>query len=113
MSITESDWDLHKAGSRDSARHQEKLKDAFRKQLKDLISQEDIITSQKGKTVKVPIRSLDTWRFIFDQKKQKQVGQGDGDSKVGDILQSDDPKQAEGQDKAGDEAGVEYYEAEI
>lgn len=112
MSITESDWDLHKAGSRDSARHQEKLTDAFRKQLKDLISQEDIITSQKGKTVKVPIRSLDTWHFIFDKKKQKQVGQGDGDSKVGDILQSDKESQ-EGQEQAGSEPGVEYYEAEI
>lgn len=112
MSITEGQYDLHESGNHDAQRHQEKLKDAFRKQLKDIISQEDIIThGGDGKTVKVPIRSLDTWRFIFDTKKQKHVGQGDGETGVGDILQSD--KKQDGEPKAGGEPGVEYYEAEI
>lgn len=112
MSISETPWDLHKAGSKDAYRHREKLQDAFKKKLHDIISQEDIITSDNGRTVKVPIKALDNYRFIFDPKNQKQVGQGDGDTKKGDVLQKEGDKQ-KGSDKAGDQEGEEYYEAEI
>ena len=115
MSITRGNWDLHSTGSKDAARHKEKLQDAFKKQLKDIISNEDIIASgPKGKTVKVPIKSLDTWRFIFDSRKSKHVGQGGKDFQPGDVLEREPKKGEAGQpDKAGGEPGVEYYEAEI
>src|SRR5690606_30773352 len=65
--------------------------------------------------IKVPIRSLDEYRFRYNYNKSKHVGQGDGDSKVGDVLGRDPSPQA-GQGKgqgAGDQAGQDYYEAEI
>jgi sporulation protein YhbH len=112
MPITEGNWDLHKGGSKDASRHREKLKDAFKKKLHDIISQEDIITSEKGKKVKVPIKALDSYRFIFDPKKRKHVGQGTGEEEEGDVLSQDGDQEAKG-DKAGDGAGEEFYEAEI
>lgn len=113
MPITDGNWDLHKSGSKDAFRHREKLKEAFKKQLHDIISHEDIITSQKGKKVTVPIKSLDSYRFVFDTKKQKHVRQGDGSEEVGDVLQ-EDGEAGEGKDKKASEgAGDNYYEAEI
>lgn len=116
MSIQQHPWDLHKAGGKDAYRHKEKLSDAFKKQLHDIISQEDIITQEGGKKVRVPIKALDSYRFIFDPKKQKQLGQGDGQTQKGDVLQKD-PKKGdkggEGDSKPGNDAGEDIYEAEV
>lgn len=113
MSISQGTWDLHKAGSKDSFRHQQKLKDAFKRQLHDIISQEDIITSEGGKKVKVPIKALDSYRFIYDRKKNKQIGQGDGSTEKGDVIGKEKSSSAPGEQKAGDGDGDTYYDAEI
>lgn len=114
MAITRGNWDLHQSGSKDAARHREKLKDAFKKKLHDIISEESIITpGENGKKVKVPIKALDNYRFVFDPKKQKNVGQGDGETEVGDVLEKEQQKGQKPGDKAGNDEGDEYYEAEI
>src|SRR3990167_705680 len=112
MGITQTPWDLHKSGNKDAVRHREKLKKAFHDKMYELISQEDIITSDGQRRFKVPIKALDNYRFVFDPKKSKHVGQGDGESEVGDVIASERKKSGKG-DKAGDQEGEEYYEAEI
>lgn len=113
MGVFKGTYDLQKEGSRDAARHQEKLKEAFKKHLKDIISEENIITHNNGKKVKVPIKGLDQYRFIFDQKKTKHIGQGDGETQEGDIVHRE-PRPGDGQpSQPGDEEGDEIYEAEI
>lgn len=65
--------------------------------------------------MKVPIRSLDEFKFRYNYNKRKHVGQGDGDSKVGDVLGTDG-SQAKGPgrgEQAGDQPGIDYYEAEV
>jgi sporulation protein YhbH len=112
-SITKQDWSLHRKGPIDQQRHKEKIKEAIKKNLSDIVSEENIILSDGKKTIKVPIRSLEEYRFRYDYNQRKGVGQGDGNSKVGDVLGSD---QGEGQGKgkeAGDQPGVDYYEAEV
>ncbi|HEX9070157.1 MAG TPA: DUF444 family protein, partial [Ktedonobacterales bacterium] len=53
------------------------------------------------------------YRFRYDFEKQKHSGQGNGKSKVGDVV-ARDPRRAPGDpDEAGDEPGEEYYEADI
>ena len=39
--------------------------------------------------VKIPIRSLDEYKIRYNYDKNKHVGQGDGDSKVGDVVARD------------------------
>lgn len=113
MSINQGTWDLHKAGSKDAYRHQQKLKDAFKKQLHEIISQEDIITADgSGRRVRVPVKALDSYRFIYDRHSEKQVGQGDGETEVGDVVGREGEQQSSGK-QAGKDAGEEYYEAEI
>jgi len=63
--------------------------------------------------VKVPIRSLEEYRFRFDPGRQQHAGEGTGDSKVGDVVASE-PKRGRGKrGDAGQEPGVEYYEADV
>jgi len=111
--VSQENWSLHRKGYEDQLRHQEKVKEAIRKNLPDLISEESIIMSDGKQVVKIPIRAMEEYRFRYNFQKSKHVGQGDGKSKVGDILASESPKQAGKGKGAGDQAGVDYYEAEV
>jgi sporulation protein YhbH len=115
FTVSREDWSLHRKGHQDQVRHQEKVKEAIRKNLADLISEESIIMTDGRQIIKVPIRSLDEYRFRFNYNKQQHGGQGDGDSNVGDVLGTDGGKAgAPGEDPgAGDLPGVDYYEAEV
>ena len=111
--ISREDWSLHRKGEIDRQRHHEKVREAIKKNLADIVSEESIIMSDQDKIIKVPIRTLDEFHFRYDQGKQSHSGQGDGDSKVGDVLDSE-PQGGAGHEKgAGDQPGVDYYEAEI
>lgn len=114
--IQRNDWTLQRKGIIDQERHKERVKDAIRKNLGSIVSNEAIIMSDGKRTVKVPIRALDEYKFRFDHGKRKHVGQGDGNTKVGDVIAREgQPGQGpgRGQGPAGQEAGADYYEAEI
>ncbi|SEB15024.1 hypothetical protein SAMN05421743_12077 [Thalassobacillus cyri] len=113
--IAEENWSLHRKGHDDQKRHQEKVQEAMKNQLPDLITEENIIMSKGKHVVKIPIRSLDEYKIRYNHDKNKHVGQGDGDSQVGDVVARDgsgDKKAGKGEG-AGDQAGEDYYEAEI
>ncbi|RIW29594.1 sporulation protein YhbH [Bacillus salacetis] len=113
--ISKEDWSLHRKGYDDQQRHQEKVQDAIRNNLPDLISEENIIMSNGRDVVKIPIRSLDEYKIRYNHDKNKHVGQGQGDSQVGDVVARDGSQQkgpGKGQG-AGDQAGEDYYEAEV
>jgi sporulation protein YhbH len=112
VSLSKQDWSLHRKGPIDQARHAEKVREAIKGNLANIISQEAIITSEGEKVVKVPIKSLELPRFRYEFRKKQQVGQGEGDSNVGDSLDPSQPGQGKGK-QAGDQPGVDYFEAEI
>ncbi|MBU7005431.1 sporulation protein YhbH [Peptococcaceae bacterium DYL19] len=112
--VSKDDWSLHRKGHIDQQRHMEKVKEAIKRNLADIVAEESIIMSEGRKIVKVPIRSLDEFHFRFNRNKQKYVGQGDGDTKQGDVLGQDSSSQGPGKGPgAGSEPGMDYYEAEI
>lgn len=111
--ISNDDWSLHRKGYIDQERHMEKVREAIKKNLADIVSEESIIMSDGKKIVKVPIRSLEEYHFRYDVNKQEHAGQGDGNSKPGDVLGSDVTKGSGKGPGAGSEPGVDYYEAEI
>ncbi|MBI4317599.1 MAG: sporulation protein YhbH [Chloroflexi bacterium] len=112
VSLSMHDWSLHRKGSIDQARHQEKIKKAIKDNLADIVSEEAIITSDGQRVVKIPIRSLDLPRFRFDYGKKEFAGQGDGNAKTGDVLGREHGGAGTGK-RAGDQPGIDYYEAEI
>src|SRR5437762_6451784 len=112
MSVSQADWTLHRKGHIDQQRHNEKIKEAIKQNLGEIVSREDIIMSDGKTVVKVPIRSLEEYKFRFDHNKRDGIGQGQGGSKVGDVIASDG-QPGQGQGQAGSEAGYDYYEAEV
>lgn len=116
FTLSQDDWSLHRKGQQDQARHHEKVREAIRRNLADLVSEESIIMSDGRQVVKVPIRSLDEYRFRYNYNKSQQAGQGSGQSAVGDVVARDPNGQAKGPgqgDGAGDQPGLDYYEAEV
>jgi sporulation protein YhbH len=112
--VSREDWSLHRKGYQDQTRHQQKVREAIKQNLPDLVTEENIITQHNRQIIKVPIRSLDEYRFRYNYNKSKHVGQGDGDSQVGDVLGTDPSAQGQGKGEgAGDQPGDDYYEAEI
>jgi sporulation protein YhbH len=112
MSVQRNDWSLQRKGIIDQERHKERIKEAIKKNLGSIVSNESIILSNGRRTVKVPMRALDEYKFRFDYRKRKHVGQGDGNTKVGDVVGRENQQgQAPGQ--AGDSPGQDYYEAEV
>jgi uncharacterized sporulation protein YeaH/YhbH (DUF444 family)/intein/homing endonuclease len=111
--ISQHDWSLHRKGAVDQERHKQKIREAVKKNLADIVSEESIILSDGKKVFKVPIRSLEEYRFRYDPGRQQHAGEGDGDSQVGDVIAAD-PRPGKGQrGEAGEEPGVDYYEAEV
>jgi uncharacterized sporulation protein YeaH/YhbH (DUF444 family) len=115
FSLSTDAWDLHRRAERDRARHNEKVREVLKKNLGDVIANQDIITADRGKIVKVPVRGLELPHIRFDPNDRQRVGQGQGGTKPGDVI-ARAPSQQQGEGvgkKAGQEPGVDYYEAEF
>jgi sporulation protein YhbH len=72
--------------------------------------------SNGREVVKIPIRSLDEYKIRYNYDKNKHVGQGDGESQIGDVVARDGSANQKGPGKgqgAGDQAGEDYFEAEV
>lgn len=95
----------------DAQRHRQKVRESIKSGIADLVSEESIIGKSRDKIIKVPIRGVKEYRFIYGSN-QTGTGQGDGNIKSGDVLGKKDGKQP-GQDRAGDQPGVDYYETDI
>lgn len=115
--VSQENWSLHRKGYQDQQRHTERVQEAIKNNLPDLISEESIILSNGQDVVRIPIRSLDEYKIRYNYDKTKHVGQGDGDSQVGDVVARDgrgSGTAGAGKGKgAGDQAGQDYFEAEV
>lgn len=99
----------------DRRRHKNKIEKAIKDGLHDIVSNETIIGESKDKKIKIPVRGIKEYRFIYgDNSNNKQVGT----AKNREIEQGQTigktKKQQQGQgDKAGNKKGDEFYEVEI
>lgn len=97
----------------DRQRHRQKVREAVRENIADLIAEESIIGKNKDKIIKVPIRGMKEYRFIYGENTPG-VGQGDGSSQPGQVVgKANDEGQGPGEGQAGDQAGVDYYETDV
>jgi len=96
----------------DRARHRDKVRQAIRDNIADIIAEESIIGKDRDRIIKVPIRGIKEYRFIYGNAAPG-AGQGNGQSQPGQVIgrQQGD---AQGQpDRAGDKPGVDYYETDV
>lgn len=98
--------------ARDRMRHRQKIKDSIRDNIGDILAEESIIGRDKDKIIKVPIRSVKEYRFIYGDNSAG-AAQGDGNQKPGDVVdQGGQDGQGQGQG-AGSQAGVDAFETDI
>ena len=101
-------YDLFSRGARDWLRHNEKIRESVKESLPELVSQADVLTSPENRTVRVPVRFLEHYRFrLREDGIAEGVGQGK-DVKPGDVLRPGRERQ-QGHGGAGSgEGGVEF-----
>src|SRR5262249_39360218 len=75
------------------------------------IAEESIIGQNRDRIIKVPIRGIREYRFIYGDNTPG-VGQGNGDSESGQVV-GKARSQGTGEDKAGDQPGADYYETDV
>src|SRR5262249_20457419 len=96
----------------DRARHRLKVRESIRENIADIIAEESIIGKDREKIIKVPIRGIREYRFVYGDNTPG-VGQGSGDSQTGQVVGKAKAQGRSGEDKAGDQPGSDYYETDI
>jgi uncharacterized sporulation protein YeaH/YhbH (DUF444 family) len=83
----ETPWyDLFSRGARDWLRHNQKVREAVKETLPELLANSDLMTRPGNRTVAVPVKFLEHSRLrLSDAQVQQGAGQGKGEP--GDILQ--------------------------
>jgi sporulation protein YhbH len=107
-----SDAERSDRAAGDRARHRDKVRQAIRENIADIIAEESIIGKDRDRIIKVPIRGIKEYRFIYGNAAPG-VGQGNGESQPGQVVGR---QEAEGQgrpDRAGDRPGIDYYETDV
>ena len=85
MIVYHEDWSTKK-GAADAKRHQEKIDEAIRKNVRDVIGEESIITQEGKKKVRVPVKGMKDYRFVHGHTGDGGGGIGQGDGKPGDVI---------------------------
>lgn len=97
----------------DRSRHKKLVEDSIKKNLVDILSEESLIGEIKNKKIKIPIRGIKEYEFIYG-KNVNGVGSGDGDEKRGDKIGQDEEGLGKNKNKgSGNEDEEEMYETEI
>lgn len=105
-------YDLFSRGARDWLRHNDKVSRAVREKLPELIADMDVLGSKAARTLRVPVRFLEHYRFrLRDDQSFEGVGQGNG--KPGDTLVAPSPDGQEGPGQGGNNEGGYQFELEL
>src|SRR5882762_9311172 len=96
----------------DRARHRQKVRESIRENIADIIAEESIIGKDKDRVIKVPLRGIKEYRFVFGDNSGG-AAQGDGDSRPGQVVGKTGKDGPGKGDEAGDRPGVDYYETDV
>ncbi len=108
-----SDAERSDRSAGDRLRHRQKVRESIRENIADIIAEESIIGKHKDRVIKVPLRGIKEYRFIYGDNAPG-AAQGDGDSRPGQVVGKtgkDGP--GKGDERAGDRPGVDYYETDV
>lgn len=98
----------------DRKRHRQLVEESIKKNLGDIIAEESIIGQSKDKKIKIPIRGIKEYQFIYG-KNAGGTGSGEGQESKGQVIgkANGQPGQQPGQGQAGNNPGEDVYETEI
>lgn len=96
----------------DRRRHRQLVEDAIKKNISDIIAEESIIGQSKDKKIKIPIKGIKEYQFIYGKNKPG-FGAGDGSEKRGDKIGEDVLQKGQSEGQAGNTEGEDIYETEV
>jgi uncharacterized protein len=97
--------------ARDRLRHRDKIKESIRDNIGDILAEESIIGRSREKIIKVPIRSIKEYRFVYGDNSA-QVAEGTGNEQQGDVVkQGKDGQKGEG--GPGNTPGADILETDV
>tara|TARA_R100000808_G_C2145085_1_gene152878 strand:+ start:98 stop:1336 length:1239 start_codon:yes stop_codon:yes gene_type:complete len=99
----------------DRKRHKEKIEKAIKESIKDVVAEESIIGQNGKKKIKIPVKGIKEYRFVYGKNdKNKTVGSaGDINVKKGQKVGRSTANRISKGNKPSDKAGEEKYEVEI
>lgn len=117
MSIFRKHKSIVDRAASDRSRHKKKIDKAIKESIKDVIAEESIIGQNGKKKIRIPVRGIKEYRFIYgNNENNKNVGSGGKHSlrrgqKIG--KKSSEKAKGQGTGKASNEKGDEYYDVEV
>ncbi|MFQ5667834.1 MAG: sporulation protein YhbH [Candidatus Binatia bacterium] len=96
----------------DRLRHRQKVRQSIRENIADIVAEESIIGKDRDRIIKVPIRGIKEYRFVYGENAPG-VGQGEGDAQPGQVIGKVPGTGGRGDERAGDQPGVDYYETDV
>ncbi len=108
-----SDAERSDRSAGDRLRHRQKVRDSIRENIADIIAEESIIGKNRDRVIKVPLRGIKEYRFVYGDNSGG-ASQGDGNSRPGQVVgKTGKEGPGKGDDMAGDRPGVDYYETDV
>ena len=117
MSVFRKHKSIVDRAASDRNRHKKKIERAIKESIKDVIAEESIIGQNGKKKIRIPIRGIKEYRFVFgNNENNKSVGTaGDHSIKRGQKIGQKRARAARGQGTGhgSNEKGDEYYDVEV
>ena len=91
----------------DRLRHRQKVRESIRENIADIIAEESIIGKNKDRVIKVPLRGIKEYRFVFGENAPG-AGTGDGNAQEGQVVGKAGQQPGQGNEgQGGDKPGVD------
>ncbi len=117
MSVFRKHKSIVDRAASDRMRHKKKIDRAIKDSIKDVVAEESIIGQHGKKKIRIPVRGIKEYRFIYGNNDQnKTVGSGgDHSVKKGQKIGQKRAQKSQGQGtgKGGDQKGENYYDVEV
>ena len=117
MSVFRKHKSIVDRAASDRMRHKKKIEKAIKESIKDVVAEESIIGQNGKKKIRIPVRGIKEYRFIYgNNENNKTVGSGGQHSlKRGQKIGQKRAQQGQGQGtgKGSDQKGDQYYDVEV
>ncbi len=110
-SIGHGEWWQYHGVYHDQWRHDQKVKEAVKANLADLVSDEQIAVTDGRRVINVPLPELKEFRITYDLHRYLSVGQSDGGSDK--ATASDSMRHGGGTKTGGTEMGADIQDAAV
>ena len=96
----------------DRSRHKQKIEKALKEGIRDIVAEESIIGQDGKKKVRIPVKGIKEYQFIYGDNSKK-VGSAPGKDIHRDQKIAEDKDGKKPGNKPGDKPGEEFYDVEI